>query len=125
LQARTAGTTSLQAYFDSDKCCHPTPSSFSARHVSPTSKPILKGTSVLDFIRSIATQRGLVLRRPGLPLAFLIAEFFYKFHSFALECLAFLLTWLLVDAVVDALAGLRSRREGAAQRHGSKQASHG
>lgn len=72
---------------------------------------------MLDFIRSIATQRGLLLRRPGLPAAFLIAEFFYKFHSFALECLAFLLTWLLVDVVVDALAGLRRGHDVTAQRH--------
>lgn len=29
---------------------------------------------------------------PGIA-AFLMAEFFYKFHSFSLECLAFLATW--------------------------------
>jgi hypothetical protein len=36
-----------------------------------------------------------VLKREFVPFAaaFLIAEFFYKFHSFALECGAFLLTW--------------------------------
>lgn len=29
--------------------------------------------------------------------AFAIATFFYKFGSFALECLAFLATWSLID----------------------------
>ena len=31
--------------------------------------------------------------------AFLIAEFFYKFKSFALECIAFLITWYAFDAI--------------------------
>ena len=29
-----------------------------------------------------------------------IAELFYKFHSFTLECLAFLATWYLVDLLI-------------------------
>jgi hypothetical protein len=33
-----------------------------------------------------------------------MAELFFKFHSFALECGAFLATWLLIDLVVDAVA---------------------
>ncbi len=38
---------------------------------------------------------------PVFVVAFLIAEFFYKFHSFALECLAFLATWYVLDALVQ------------------------
>ena len=38
-------------------------------------------------------------------LAFAIAEFFYKFHSFALECLAFLVTWYVLDAFAQWLFG--------------------
>ena len=30
-------------------------------------------------------------------IALLIAEFFYKFHSFLLECLAFLATWFVLS----------------------------
>lgn len=43
----------------------------------------------------------LVLRQELLPFstAFLIAEFLYKFHSFALECLAFLGTWYLLSFI--------------------------
>lgn len=36
---------------------------------------------------------------PPLLLAFGIAELLYKFHSFTLECGAFLLTWYAIDAV--------------------------
>lgn len=33
----------------------------------------------------------------NLAIAFAIATFFYKFGSFALECLAFLATWAVLD----------------------------
>ena len=33
--------------------------------------------------------------------AFVIANEFYKFGSFGLECLAFLVTWGVIDFVVD------------------------
>lgn len=43
------------------------------------------------------------LRRELLPfaVAFLIAEFFYKFHSFALECAAFLATWHVLSFIQE------------------------
>ena len=43
---------------------------------------------------------GALITTQGLPFAaaFLIAELFYKFHSFALECLGFLATWFVLDA---------------------------
>lgn len=47
---------------------------------------------------------------PVFIIAFLIAEFFYKFHSFALECLAFLATWYVLDAISDRLFGFAKRR---------------
>ncbi|RWO44186.1 hypothetical protein [Mesorhizobium sp.] len=36
-------------------------------------------------------------------IAFVIAEMFYKLGSFALECLAFLVTWYLLSYVFDGL----------------------
>lgn len=33
--------------------------------------------------------------------SFLIAEVFYKFHSFTLECAAFLVTWFVLDVGVQ------------------------
>jgi hypothetical protein len=40
---------------------------------------------------------------PALALAWLIAEIFYKFHSFTLECGAFLATWFALDALIQRL----------------------
>ncbi len=59
---------------------------------------------MLEFLRALRRHGDLPVRVPGLLLAFLIAELFYKFHSFALECGAFLATWLLIDVVIEALA---------------------
>jgi hypothetical protein len=36
---------------------------------------------------------------PPLLLAFVIAELFYKWHSFTLECIGFLATWFVFDWV--------------------------
>ena len=38
---------------------------------------------------------------PALALAWILAELFYKFHSFTLECAAFLATWFVLDAVIQ------------------------
>ena len=40
---------------------------------------------------------------PAVALAWIIAELFYKFHSFTLECAAFLATWFVLDAVIQRL----------------------
>lgn len=56
-----------------------------------------------EFVRSLRSDPKHILRQPGLLLAFLIAEGFYKFHSFALECAAFLLTWLVIDLLAARL----------------------
>lgn len=38
---------------------------------------------------------------PSAAASIVIAELFYKFHSFTLECLAFLATWYAVDQVIS------------------------
>jgi len=40
----------------------------------------------------------------ALTLAWIIAELFFKFHSFTLECGAFLATWFVLDALIQRLA---------------------
>ena len=45
---------------------------------------------------------------PVFALAFLIAELFYKFKSFALECAAFLITWYLLDAALQVIQRIAS-----------------
>ena len=56
------------------------------------------------LIRSIPTRRLLFEQAPALALSFGIAEPLYKFHSFTLECLAFLATWYVVDALIQPIA---------------------
>jgi hypothetical protein len=38
---------------------------------------------------------------PAIAGAWLIAELFYKFHSFSLEAAAFMATWFVIDAVIQ------------------------
>jgi hypothetical protein len=64
---------------------------------------------MLEFVRALRGQGRLLTQLPGLVLAFLVAELFFKFHSFALECAAFLLTWLLIDLLVAGVARLAAR----------------
>jgi hypothetical protein len=47
------------------------------------------------------------LARQAVPMAsaLITAEFLYKFHSFTLECLAFLATWFVFDWVLARLKG--------------------
>ena len=45
---------------------------------------------------------------PVFLVAFLMAELFYKFHSFALECAAFLVTWYVLDGALHLLIGPRA-----------------
>jgi hypothetical protein len=68
---------------------------------------------MLEFFRALARERAFEVKLPGLVLSFLIAEFFYKFHSFTLECLAFLATWLVLDVIIDRLFASRRARSAA------------
>jgi len=53
------------------------------------------------LIQSIPLRRLLVEQLPALAISFVIAEMFYKFHSFTLECIAFLITWFVMDGVIQ------------------------
>jgi len=57
-----------------------------------------------SFIRSLKSRQGWAVEAPTGVAAFVIAELFYKFHSFALECLSFLATWYVMAAVVTLVA---------------------
>jgi hypothetical protein len=56
--------------------------------------PLLKALRISELAPTIPT--GLA--------ALVVAELFYKFHSFTLECLAFLATWYALDLVARPLA---------------------
>jgi hypothetical protein len=51
----------------------------------------------------LSIRRLLSEQLPAIAVSMVLAELFYKFHSFTLECLAFLATWFAVDASAVAL----------------------
>lgn len=55
---------------------------------------LMKLLTVREFITQQATTIGLSL---------VIAELFYKFHSFLLESVAFLVTWFAIDWLCQAV----------------------
>jgi hypothetical protein len=61
------------------------------------------------LIRSIPVSHLLLEQLPAAGGAFILAEAFYKFHSFTLECFAFLATWFAFDLLISTF---RSWREG-------------
>lgn len=50
--------------------------------------------------RLVPLRQLLLQNAPALIVSIGIAELFYKFHSFALECGAFLATWYVLDGVI-------------------------
>jgi hypothetical protein len=65
-----------------------------------------------SLVRILPVARLLREQLPAFLLAFVIAELFYKLHSFALETLAFLVTWGVIDAVIQVLRHvIAARRE--------------
>lgn len=50
------------------------------------------------------------IQAPSFLVALLVAELFYKFHSFLLETGAFLITWLVLDAALTALTSAFRRQ---------------
>ncbi len=53
------------------------------------------------LVRLVSWGRLLREQVPAMLLSFVVAELFYKFHSFTLETLAFLATWGVIDAVIQ------------------------
>jgi hypothetical protein len=60
------------------------------------------------LIRSVPLKQLLSEQAPAIALALLVAELFYKFHSFTLECVAFLATWCVIDALIQLVHRLAS-----------------
>jgi hypothetical protein len=54
---------------------------------------------------------------PALTFAWIIAELFFKFHSFTLECAAFLATWFALDALVQRVVRPLVTRQGEGGHH--------
>ena len=56
---------------------------------------------MFTLLRTLPIRQLLLEQLPAIVLSFVVAELFYKFHSFTLECLAFLATWFVIDAGIS------------------------
>jgi hypothetical protein len=63
------------------------------------------------LIRSMPLRQLLSEQMPVITVSFIIAEIFYKFHSFTLECAAFLATWFVLDVLLQGTLRLLGFRE--------------
>ena len=61
---------------------------------------------MFTLVRSLPLRQLLLAQAPILALSLVIAELFYKFHSFTLECIAFLATWYVLDLAANFLSNL-------------------
>ena len=64
---------------------------------------------MFELIRSSSSRELLTRHAPALLISFVIAEVFYKWGSFSHECLGFLATWLVLDALFALAAGKTAR----------------
>jgi hypothetical protein len=61
------------------------------------------------LLRSLQLRQLLLEQLPTVSASLIIAELFYKFHSFTLECMAFLATWFALDAALALFTGRRGK----------------
>jgi hypothetical protein len=71
---------------------------------------------MIDFLRALRAHAAYKQRLVSFAPALIVSELFYKFHSFTLECIAFLATWLAFDVVVEWVAGRPVSTSGAVER---------
>jgi hypothetical protein len=65
---------------------------------------------MFSLIKTIGLKKLLATEAPAFLLSILLAETVYKFGSFILECLAFLVTWGVISYLINAV--LVHRKEG-------------
>jgi hypothetical protein len=53
--------------------------------------------TMLELIRHLGWQKLAIEQLLPMGLALVIAELFFKFHSFTLECVAFIATWFALE----------------------------
>ena len=64
---------------------------------------------MFELLRSSPLRQLLSRQAPTLVIALVVAEMFYKFGSFTLECLGFLATWFVLDAMFALAARMLAR----------------
>lgn len=60
-----------------------------------------------SYVKHVGVPTFLVREAPAFLASFVIAELFYKFHSFTLECAAFLATWYALSWIQSLVLGSR------------------
>jgi len=65
---------------------------------------------MFSLVKDLGIQ--VALRHEAIPfiVAFVISEFFFKFKSFTIECLAFMVTWFVLSWMFSLIFGRRGRR---------------
>ena len=64
---------------------------------------------MFELLRSSSLRQLLARQAPALVISLIVAEMFYKFGSFTLECLGFLATWFVLDATFALVARVLAR----------------
>lgn len=59
-----------------------------------------------SLMRSHSPKSFFLTQLPSLAAAFVLAELFYKWKSFSLECLGFLATWFVLDWLLNVVLRL-------------------
>jgi hypothetical protein len=67
------------------------------------------------LVRQLGSREIVAREAPTCAASLVLAEFLYKFHSFTLECLAFMATWLALSALTSTAVGLLKGRESLAK----------
>ena len=60
---------------------------------------------MFTLLKSLRSRQAYLSEPVSFVAALVIAEMFYKFHSFLLETGAFLVTWFVLGAIIHAVAG--------------------
>jgi hypothetical protein len=64
---------------------------------------------MFTLLRNITSREVIFTEAPSFFLSLLIAELFYKWHSFLLECIGFLVTWYCISFVFNMIRNWFSR----------------
>jgi hypothetical protein len=62
-----------------------------------------------SYVKQVGIPTVLAQEAPAFAASFVIAEVFYKFHSFTLECAAFRVTWYGLSWVQSLIVGSRAK----------------
>jgi hypothetical protein len=62
-----------------------------------------------SLIQTLGVQAAMKRELAPFIIAFVVAELFFKFRSFALECIAFLIAWAILSYVQSLVIGRRGQ----------------